>query len=458
MSLADTIIVSCKRVFDALSIDKAVMWALGRRSLQLLTGAGTIVIIAIKLTPVEQGFFYTFSSIVALQMLVELGFTYVLVQFTSHEKAHLAWTENGCLTGNPESKLRLSSLTRLAVKWYGLAAILFVSILIPSGLAFLSSSKDCNLVHNWRLAWVCVVFATGCTLYITPFLSIAEGCGLIVEVIQVRTIVDVLGYLALWCFLWSDCGLLSVAFLPVLRFFGSLYWLSSKMRIFFYDLLFSPLLKYEHRISWRNEIYPLQWRVALTWVSSFLVYQLFTPILFKYKGARVAGQMGMTLNVCMALFSLGISWMTTKAPILGVTVAKKNYAIMDRTFSLSLRGAVLFVVPIGVVLTTGLVVLNQWDRNMADRMLDPVAFILILLATIMQLIFAFQSIYLRAFKVEPLWWLSGVAGILIGVSTYITGRYFEVFYVALGYACVTFAVCTLCGSYYFYIMREKLKR
>jgi len=267
-----------------------------------------------------------------------------------------------------------------------------------------------------------------------------------------------LGYLALWCFLWSDCGLLSVAFLPVLRFFGSLYWLSSKMRIFFYDLLFSPLLKYEHRISWRNEIYPLQWRVALTWVSSFLVYQLFTPILFKYKGARVAGQMGMTLNVCMALFSLGISWMTTKAPILGVTVAKKNYAIMDRTFSLSLRGAVLFVVPIGVVLATGLVVLNQWDRNMADRMLDPVAFILILLATIMQLIFAFQSIYLRAFKVEPLWWLSGVAGILIGVSTYITGRYFEVFYVALGYACVTFAVCTLCGSYYFYIMREKLKR
>ena len=44
------------------------------------------------------------------------------------------------------------------------------------------------------------------------------------------------------------------------------------------------------KISWRKEVFPMQWKIALSFMSGYFVFQLFTPVLFHYQGAEVASQ------------------------------------------------------------------------------------------------------------------------------------------------------------------------
>jgi len=49
------------------------------------------VVIARFLTPSEQGYYYTFNSLVALQIVFELGFSFVILQLAAHERAQLSF-------------------------------------------------------------------------------------------------------------------------------------------------------------------------------------------------------------------------------------------------------------------------------------------------------------------------------------------------------------------------------
>jgi len=54
-------------------------------------GAGlmTLLVIIKFLSPELQGYYYTFSSLIRLRVLVELGLNFAIVQFANHEMASL---------------------------------------------------------------------------------------------------------------------------------------------------------------------------------------------------------------------------------------------------------------------------------------------------------------------------------------------------------------------------------
>ena len=61
--------------------------------------------------------------------------------------------------------------------------------------------------------------------------------------------------------------------------------------------LLGPLLQYptqDERVDWRTEIWPFQWRLAVSWLCGYFTFQLFNPILFAVRGPIEAGQMGDT--------------------------------------------------------------------------------------------------------------------------------------------------------------------
>jgi len=55
----------------------------------LLAGPVGLYLIATFLTKSEQGYYYTFGSVLGLTVFFELGLSYVIIQFTSHEMAGL---------------------------------------------------------------------------------------------------------------------------------------------------------------------------------------------------------------------------------------------------------------------------------------------------------------------------------------------------------------------------------
>lgn len=96
-------------------------------------------------------------------------------------------------------------------------------------------------------------------------------------------------------------------------------------------------LQSSYTVSYKNEIFPLQWKVALSWVSGYFIYQLFNPILFQYVGAEVAGQMGMTMQVVNAIQAFAFSWMSTKIPIYSTYIAQRRYELLDILFQKTLK-------------------------------------------------------------------------------------------------------------------------
>ena len=84
-----------------LGIDQAVFYALLARGWRVVGGVISLLLIAKFLTPEIQGYYYTFQSLIALQVFVELGLVVVVVSVTSHEWAKLQLDEEGGIAGDP---------------------------------------------------------------------------------------------------------------------------------------------------------------------------------------------------------------------------------------------------------------------------------------------------------------------------------------------------------------------
>jgi hypothetical protein len=105
-------------------VDKAVAFTLLNYGLSALSLPLSLFLVARFFSPTVQGFYFTFSSILALQVVFELGFSQCITQFASHEFAHLSFVSRNRLAGDAVSMGRLASLARLAFKWYFIVAII----------------------------------------------------------------------------------------------------------------------------------------------------------------------------------------------------------------------------------------------------------------------------------------------------------------------------------------------
>ena len=61
-----------RRIAQRIGIDKAIAYTSGARIVQGVSGVGTMFFLSTFLTGVEQGFYFTFGSILALQVFFEL--------------------------------------------------------------------------------------------------------------------------------------------------------------------------------------------------------------------------------------------------------------------------------------------------------------------------------------------------------------------------------------------------
>jgi hypothetical protein len=121
---------------NRLGLDRAVVFTVLARAWTSGSGLITIVLIARFLQPAEQGYYYTYASLIALQMVFELGFSQVVMQLASHERAHLSIGPDGSVAGAETAHARLASVLKLSVRWYGVGALLLALALVPAGTYF----------------------------------------------------------------------------------------------------------------------------------------------------------------------------------------------------------------------------------------------------------------------------------------------------------------------------------
>ena len=358
-------------------IDRAIVFTVTARIWAAVAGVVTVLLIARFLTPSEQGYYYTFSSLVALQIVFELGFSFVVLQLAAHERAELTFCAGGRIEGNAISHSRLASILQKSIRWYSAAALLMGATLLPAGLLFFGTHQHIGAVVAWKSQWCLLVIAVVFTFQIDPIFSFLEGCGFISQVARMRMVQAILGSSLAWIAIVTHHGLFSPAMIIVGQAVAGIAFLLTGER----RLLLKKLLAHStdvHYVGWRQEIWPFQWKIALSWICGYFIFQLFNPVLFAYQGAVAAGQMGMSLSISGSIGAVAISWMGTKASPFGAMIARREFAQLDKLFFRTFWQTMsLFVTGAAFFLTLLLVAVHSFP-HFANRVLPPWTFALML--------------------------------------------------------------------------------
>jgi O-antigen/teichoic acid export membrane protein len=428
----------CSWLNSRLGIDKAIGFTILARGWGSLAGLITVALIAHFLSPAEQGYYYTFGSLLALQIVFELGFSFVILQMASHERAHLTISAAGVITGDPVAHARLASVLQKSIRWYTIAAVLLAAFLFTVGSHFFSTSQHSGETVAWRFPWYVAALAATLTFQLDPILSFMEGCGFVHNVARLRLAQAMTGSSLAWLALATHHGLFAPSMIMAGNACVAFMWISHRRNLLLPLLRFKPG---EQRIHWTSEVWHFQWRMAVSWLSGYFIFYLFNPVLLKYKGAVVAGQMGMSLTLAGALQNVAISWINTKAAPFGALIARKEYRALDTLFFLALRQSVAVCAAGAVCVWATDVYLNLGHFRFAQRILSPVALGLMLLGTILNVFVFGEALYLRAHKQEKFLLISVFCAILTVCSTYYLGKR----YGALGMVSGNLAIGLLMG-------------
>ena len=421
-------------IHRVLGVDRAIGFTVLARVWASGAGLVTVALIARFLSPAEQGYYYTFGSLVALQIVFELGFSFVILQLASHERSRLNISRDYEITGDPIAHARLASVLQKSVRWYSVGAVLVGATLIPSGFYFFATHQHADTM-SWHLPWYFDAGMAALNFQLDPMLSFLEGCGYVSQVARLRFAQSVTGSLLAWAALASHHGL----FAPSMMLFGmascSLLWLYRKRKLLFGLLRHNPG---SHRIHWSEEVWPFQWRIAVSWISGYFLFSIFNPVLFAYRGAIEAGQMGMSLSLVNAIQSIAVSWVSTKSAPFGTLIASKKYRELDQTFSRALRQS--FAVAVGGALTgwLGCLFLNWQHFQFAQRLLPPGSLGVLMVYMVVNIIIFAQAYYLRAHKQEVLFLNSLVGAVAVALTTFLLGRRYGAAGIVLGCCILNF--------------------
>jgi hypothetical protein len=387
------------RALRALGMDGAVTYTFLARAVSIAGSTGTVLLIVRFLTPVEQGYYYALLSLVSLQIVFEMGFSFVVQQLAAHECVHLKLGSDGEVSGVAEAHARLASTLRLTLKWYTVAAGAMCLVLTPLGIAFFSRHGAAGATQvAWLGPWLCAVFAVSVGLWCTPLYSFLEGCGQVRAVAAMRLRQSAAASACAWVPLLLGHGLYS----PAAAIGG--YIAAGLLFVLAHRRLLVGLVRYPagaYAVCWTREVWPFQWRIAVSWMCSYFTAQIFVPILFSLRGAVEAGQMGMSLSITSYMTVLALAWTATKTTPFGSMIARREFEGLDRLFRRTLGQSLAVFASIALGACGGVALLPFIAPRLAARLVPPQLFAVLVLAAGASCVVQSLAVLLRSFKAEP---------------------------------------------------------
>lgn len=385
----------------------------------ILAGAVTIILLPLFLSPIEQGFYYTFASVLAMQIFFEMGLNHVLTQLAGHAAAHLHRAADGSLQGDLSWRRKVVSLLALSNKWNAIMASLFAIAMLTGGIFFFAQRGTMS-VNQWIGPWITLIIAAACNLALSARLAICEGVGEVAEVARLRLRQSMFGYLILWIMLLSEQGLMSAIAVPLTSAIFTAWWLwrHPRLKRLREEVAQGTRVDAEE-FEWRRDIFPLQWRIALSWASGYFIFNFMTPVIFAFQGPVEAGRLGLALTVFSAVSTVGISWIVAKIPTFSGHIARQERSALNVLFDHQLRRSLVATVICSLGVVFAAYIAGEFAPKVLDR-LPPLSTLLMLAAvTVTNAAVFAMATYMRAHKEEPLLLLSIVTALVIGVGVFI---------------------------------------
>jgi len=417
----------------ALLPESGVVFAFLASAWSVLAGLVLLLLVVWRLSPAEQGYYFTFSSLLLTQQFLELGFGVVLTQFVSHEWAALSLSGDGSVAGPAATKARLGSLVRLGLGWYGAASLLYFGVVGGAGYLFFRTTGAGDV--SWAAPWWLLSAVAALGILAVPLSSLLEGRGRVASNQGILLCANVVGGLAAWTALLAGAGLFSLSLLLGARALIGLPLLLLAAR---------PLLRLMREkgtgVSWRREFWPQQWRISLSWCAGLVMFQSFAPITFSVQGPVAAGQVGATLQAYHAINRLSSAWLVAVQPRMGQLGAQRRFDDLKGLVAGTTRRAVVSAAILSGATLAALTLVHAAVPAYAARFAGLVPTGVFLLALTAMQVGNVMTAAVRFQKREP-FVLNALAGAaLVAASSVILGGRFGIDGIALGFAAIMLAV------------------
>lgn len=428
--------VNFQRLAERLQIDRTVMYGILANSWLLLTGPITMLLIIRYFSSELQGYYYTFNTIIALRIFIETGFSAVIVSFASHEWSKLQLDSKGFITGDSDAHSRLVSLARIIFRWHFIGGFIVLAGLGFGGYFFFSMDQSSSNV-NWQSPWLFLCVLTGINMWLVPALFLLEGCNQVEQLYSYKLFQGMCVAICSWTAIIMGAGLWAAIINSATVLICLVIFIVWKYKNFF-----MPMLSYNTVavINWRNSLWPMQWRIALSWISGYFLSSFFTPLLFHYHGSVVAGQFGMTWALFGAISSIANMWIAPKIPQFGIFIARKDYAALDKLFFRASKlsvgifalGAFTFWIVIYCIYKIDYPLVSQ----IAVRLISPLPAGIFLVGWLFVYFTGPFSYYLRAHNKEPMLGVGVLSAIAVASTSWFLVEDFSILGLSIAYSVV----------------------
>jgi hypothetical protein len=333
-----------------------------QKAWQALSGFVTALLVTHFLSEGEQGYYYAIGSLLSGYVLLDLGLSGLLVQLSARKFSGLDLGDEGRLVPVGDRRSACIAMLAWSRRWYARASFL-VLLLIPLGFFYFSFARTSHEEINWQWPWIFVVISAALSMSAYSTLSIIEGAGRVAEVYWVRFAYYALGAVLAWALIAGGNGLYALAMQPLAIAATTIVW---------FRLRYRGLLEEDdscHGFSWREEVWPLQKRVALSWFAGYAFLNAPTLIVFYYRDAVSAGQLGLTAVIANILGSLCASCLTAAVPHITNLVSLGRDGDSKELFLNEFKKALfLMILSYGAAV---LLVIGIGHLSIAQRLLPP---------------------------------------------------------------------------------------
>lgn len=396
------------RIKNIMSINKSAIYSIVGTFFRFASAPLIMLAMSKSMSLEEQGYYYAFISVAAIQWIFELGVSTCLVQ-----------------------SLAAIKQKNIAKKYMeiGLCFYVFSSLMVFIFLNIYALSVfEIAEASFWFLAWFFYAITISANLFLNYFLIVSEGVGDSEFVYLTRLKSSVAYSATLLIAIYFGYGLWSLFFAQLAQFFVTSYSIRKIS-----EIIFIPhrrnLKKYKSivRKMWR-----FQYKVSLVWIFGYLYWNLINIYIFKTNGPVLSGQFGMVNSIFTALAVAMSAILFTKRSNIGYKISE-GFILWSYTYFKK----IYIVIAIGYITLSSLffiVIKSGLFDNVLNRMLSIDLMILFSIMRLFMMLYDLILIYMRMFNDEPLYILTLCNYVLFPLSFILVLEYFDImmsFYIAI---------------------------
>jgi hypothetical protein len=418
-------------------IDRVFATNMATRVWMLAFGPVILGFIIGSLSVIEQGFYFTFFSLLALSVFLDMGFTRAVQVFTSHEFGGLALRRWAPMEGLPAARRRMADFGK-AVLLAHLALALVAGVAIGLVGEVMFAGKAAASV-KWHGPWWSVALASGASFLLTPMQTMLEAAGHVPYMAGVKLFRQMVTNLSLVGALWMGKGLYSAAVSAWIGFAIGLALTTVPYSPFWRQLLGGCA---RPGFSLLRELLPYQVRIAISWGAGYFVFSIMTPIAFAALGPEAAARVGLSWQIVGVISSMAFTIIQAKTPSFGTLLAKGRQEEALLVSRRAIRGATGVALLGFAALLLGVGCVRHfpdlgWPKlalKGVDRMLSELAIAVLAIAEVAKLSVLGLVAYVRSFKAEPFMPMFVVLAVVVPAACWFLAKRWGAEWLCLGYA------------------------